>query len=76
MDNPNPTRPRVVTMRVIRAGSSGMLLQQDSPDSGLFLSRRAKARLAFIDWHRRQGGNVSRTCRRFGISRPTFYCEY
>jgi putative transposase len=37
------------------------------------LSREAKVRLAYLDWHRAHGGNVSRTCRRFGVSRPTFY---
>ena len=37
------------------------------------LSRDAKVRLAFLDWHRAHEGNVSRTCRHFGISRPTFY---
>jgi transposase InsO family protein len=30
-------------------------------------------RLAMLDWHRDHGGDVSRTCRRFGVSRPTFY---
>jgi len=37
------------------------------------LSSTATARLWALDWHRRQGENVSRTCRHFGISRPTFY---
>jgi len=30
-------------------------------------------RQALFDWHRTHGQNVSRTCRHFGISRPTFY---
>jgi transposase InsO family protein len=37
------------------------------------LSRQARMRLAMLDWHRDHGGDVSRTCRRFGVSRPTFY---
>jgi transposase InsO family protein len=37
------------------------------------LSRTARVRLAILDWHRSHDGNVSRTCRHFGISRPTFY---
>jgi Winged helix-turn helix len=38
------------------------------------LSREARMRLAVLDWHReRAAGNVSRTCRHFAISRPTFY---
>jgi transposase InsO family protein len=41
---------------------------------GVLLSRTARMRLAVLDWHReRSGGNVSLTCRHFGISRPTFY---
>ena len=35
------------------------------------LSRTARARLAMVDWHRAHGANVSRTARRFGLSRPT-----
>ena len=37
------------------------------------LSRRARARLAMVDWHRAHGSNVSLTARRFGVSRPTVY---
>jgi putative transposase len=37
------------------------------------LSRRARQRLAMLDWHRAHGGNVARTARRFGYSRPTVY---
>lgn len=37
------------------------------------VSRRAKARLAMIDWHRAHGRNVSLTARHFGVSRPTVY---
>lgn len=37
------------------------------------LSREAKIRLAWFDWHRAHGENVSLTCRHFGIARQTFY---
>ena len=37
------------------------------------LSRRARARLAMLDWHERHGRSVSRTARHFGYSRPTVY---
>ncbi len=37
------------------------------------LSREARGRLAMIDWHHANGGNVSRTARHFGYSRPTVY---
>lgn len=40
---------------------------------GAQLSPRAKARLELIDWHLAHGGNVSRTARHFGYSRPTVY---
>jgi putative transposase len=40
---------------------------------GVDLSTRARARLAMVDWHRTHGGNVSRTARHFGFSRPTVY---
>ena len=37
------------------------------------LSRDARRRLAMVDCHRTHGGNVSRTARHFGYSRPTMY---
>lgn len=37
------------------------------------LSRRARVRLAMLDWHRSHGENVARTARHFGFSRPTVY---
>lgn len=40
---------------------------------GVTLTARAKARLEFVDWHRRHGANVSLTARHFGYSRPTVY---
>jgi transposase-like protein len=40
---------------------------------GAVLTARAKARLDLVDWHHAHGGNVSRTARHFGYSRPTVY---
>jgi len=40
--------------------------------SGVELSRAARARLLWIDFYRCQR-NAALTCRRFGLSRPTFY---
>ena len=40
---------------------------------GVVLTARAKARLDLVDWHHAHGGNVSRTARHFGYSRPTVY---
>jgi transposase InsO family protein len=37
------------------------------------LSRQAKLRLQWMDFHRKTG-NVALTCRHLGISRKTFYC--
>lgn len=39
----------------------------------LVLSRAAKGRLAWFDWHRAHGENVSLTCRHFAIARTTYY---
>jgi transposase InsO family protein len=55
---------------VLVPGSFQRLWQHDlAPD----LSRDARRRLAMLDWHRAHGGNVSRTARHFGFSRPTVY---
>jgi putative transposase len=35
------------------------------------VTRQARARLACLAWHTTHGQNISRTCRHFGISRPT-----
>lgn len=40
---------------------------------GASLSQAALRRLAWFDWYRRHGRNISLTCRHFGISRDTFY---
>ncbi|TSC73185.1 MAG: hypothetical protein G01um101438_208 [Parcubacteria group bacterium Gr01-1014_38] len=37
------------------------------------LSKRAKQRLAWMDWYARHGRNARLTCRHFGISPDTFY---
>jgi transposase-like protein len=38
------------------------------------LSREAQIRRPWLTWHKtKSGGNVSLTCRHFGISRPSFY---
>jgi transposase InsO family protein len=37
------------------------------------LSREARTRLKWIEWHQKNGQNVSLTSRRFGISRSTLY---
>ncbi len=41
--------------------------------SGQEMSREARARLAWMDFYRTHGHNAAQTCRRFGISRQTFY---
>lgn len=43
------------------------------PEEEAALAGIAKARLAMLHWHQAHGQNVSRTCRHFGVSRPTFY---
>ena len=42
-------------------------------DAAPDLSRQARVRLEMLDWHRAHGGNVARTARHFGYSRPTIY---
>ena len=37
------------------------------------LSRVARTRLTWLEWHRAHGARVALTCRHFGISRQTFY---
>lgn len=55
-----PSRYRAPSERVARA-----LIADPSP--------AARARLGFLEWCRDHGGDVTLTCRRFGISRTTFY---
>jgi putative transposase len=60
-------------------GTSAHNLLIHNPAAGLArdaapdLSRRARVRLEMLDWHRTHGGNVARTARHFGYSRPTVY---
>ena len=63
----------VAPMKIISTTTRTMqrLAQRSDPD--VTLSRQARMRQALFDWHRTHGQNVSRTCRHFGISRPTFY---
>ncbi|MBI4545845.1 MAG: helix-turn-helix domain containing protein [Gemmatimonadetes bacterium] len=58
-------------MRIVSNVTSAMLRVARQPTAPL--SRQACARLGWLDWHARHGHNVSRTCRRFGLSRETFY---
>ncbi len=37
------------------------------------LSKAALKRLSWFDWYHAHGGNISLTCRHFGLSRDTFY---
>jgi putative transposase len=37
------------------------------------LTRQARVRRDWLEWHAKRGGNVTLTCRHFGISRSTFY---
>lgn len=54
--------------RIIRNPARGFA-REAAPD----LSRAARVRLEMLDWHRAHGGNVARTARHFGFSRPTVY---
>lgn len=58
-------------MRIV-SGVTGPMLALARQASAA-LSREAKVRLRWLDWHRQSGENVSLTCRHFGISRETFY---
>jgi putative transposase len=57
--------------RIRTTGHGGLWRLARRPPADL--SRDARRRLAMLDWHRAQGGNVSRTARHFGVSRPTVY---
>ena len=39
-------------------------------------SYKARVRQSWLEWHESHGCNVTRTCERFAISRPTFYRWY
>ncbi len=63
---PGRKHPHVV---VVPAGLQRLRRHDVAPE----LSRDARRRLAMLDWHRAHGGNVARTARHFGYSRPTVY---
>jgi hypothetical protein len=69
-----PPTPASTTMRWVGARSSSMIsLTHVRPRLSVDPSRGARLRLGWLTWHAAHGGNVSLTCRHFGISRPTFY---
>src|SRR5215204_2828221 len=63
----------VATMKIVSTTTRTMQRLVQRIDPSVTLSRPARMRQALFDWHRTHGQNVSRTCRHFGISRPTFY---
>lgn len=65
--------PREAAVRIVSAQSSAAIRLSRQPEPAPSLSREARQRLRVLEWQNRYGANVSKTCRRFGISRPTFY---
>ena len=63
----------VATMKIVSTTTRTMQRLVQRIDATPALSRPARMRQALFDWHHTHGQNVSRTCRHFGISRPTFY---
>jgi len=63
----------VGTMKIVSTTTRTMQRLVQRIDSTPVLSRQARMRQALFDWHHTHGQNVSRTCRHYGISRPTFY---
>ena len=63
----------VATMKIVSTTTRTMQRLAQRIDASPALSRPARMRQAVFDWHHTHGQNVSRTCRHFGISRPTFY---
>jgi putative transposase len=49
------------------------LFQASKDARGQKLSREGRIRLRFLEYYEKNGRNVSKTCRYFGISRKTFY---
>jgi len=60
-------------MKIVSTTTRTMQRLVQRLDPNVTLSRQARMRQTLLDWHRGHGQNVSRTCRHFGISRPTFY---
>jgi putative transposase len=67
------TATRVDPMKIVSTTTRTMARVVQRIDPSVTLSRQARMRQTVFDWHRGHGQNVSRTCRHFGISRPTFY---
>jgi transposase InsO family protein len=70
---PAPPTARVAAMKIVSTTTRTMQRLVQRLDPEVELSRPARMRQALFDWHRSHGENVSRSCRHFGISRPTFY---
>lgn len=68
-----PTYQEAQLVRHIDVQQSTSWCWISRPEEERHLSRRATARLAMLRWHHEHGENVSRTCRHFAVSRPTFY---
>ena len=67
---------RVGAAMRLRSGVTGPMLyaaQHHGASVAVPLSRQAQQRRRVLEWHAAHGQSVSVTCRRFGISRPTFY---
>lgn len=60
-------------MRIVSAGTAQMIRLVRQPEPSPPLSRTARGRLAWLEWHRQHGQNVSLTCRHFHLSRQTLY---
>jgi transposase InsO family protein len=58
---------------VTRQGRERRWLERLASVPKVDLSRRARARLDYISWHRAHGATVALTCRHFAIARSTFY---
>lgn len=57
--------------QLVAAGHGGLWRLVAAPPADP--SRQARGRIAMLEWHAAHGGNVSRTARHFGYSRPTVY---
>jgi len=63
----------VWAMKIVSTTTRTMQRLVQRIDPAPAASRQARMRQRLFDWHATHGQNVSRTCRYFGISRPTFY---
>jgi len=65
----------VSRLTLVRTGAGGIRTAR-APRAYMHphkLSREARQRLKWMDFHRTHGNNASLTCRHYGISRDTFY---